>query len=219
MVTHVSYNGKNFVLGRGESVLDCLLRAGQGVAYSCRAGVCHSCMMRMPAGKIPPRAQESLSQSIKQQGFFLACQCYPESDIEVVQAVPESDFCYMASDKNCGMILVGVGTGIARLYSIAKDALSKDHKGDIIFYNVAVGNELYMGNELERLAGENINFIYIPCLPSENFAETAEKIVAGLGRNKNSIIAYLCGVPEMIDPIREQIFMAGVSPTNIYAGY
>ncbi len=217
MVIHVSYNGKDFVLGKGESVLDCLLRSGQMVAYSCRAGMCHSCIMKTNAGQPPPAAQEGLHPSVKQQGFFLSCQYYPERDIEIVSGVPDNGFRYVDCDKNCQLVLVGVGAGLAPLYEIAKTATTQKHKGKISFYHGVNSNmDLYMIEELEALANEHCNFSYIPYLLSENLPK---KIIAGLDENKNSIIVYLCGMPEMVDPIREQIFMAGVSPINIYVDY
>jgi ferredoxin len=161
MVIHVSYNGKTFPLKEGETVLDCLLREGQGVAYSCRAGVCHSCIMKMPSGTIPPEAQEGLKPALKQQGFFLACQCHPVSDSEVIQAEPENDFSYIGSDKDSLLLLVGVGAGLAPLYKIASSATDQKHRGKIILYHVVKSNDdLYMVSEMKELANERYsNFL------------------------------------------------------------
>jgi len=217
MAFHVSYNGKIFPLKEGETVLDCLLREGQGVAYSCRAGVCHSCMMKMPSGTIPPEAQEGLKPALKQQGFFLACQCHPVSDSEVMLAEPESDFSYIGSDKDSQLLLVGVGAGLAPLYKIASSATGQKHRGKIILCHVVKSNDdLYMVDELEALVRKYNNFSYVPCLLAEEFSR---KIIAVLDADKNSAVAYLCGTADIIEPLREQIFLSGVSPTNIYVDY
>jgi len=65
-----------------QSVLDTLEKAGHKIPNSCRAGLCHSCMMQ--ADEAPPeRAQHGLSTSQKLQHFFLACSCYPNHDMNV----------------------------------------------------------------------------------------------------------------------------------------
>lgn len=79
----VLYLGKSYTLEEGESVLDCLLRCGVSAPHSCKAGICQTCMMKLADGKIPEKARGGLKPSLKQLGFFLACQCVPEMDITV----------------------------------------------------------------------------------------------------------------------------------------
>jgi CDP-4-dehydro-6-deoxyglucose reductase len=70
----------------GESVLDALLRHGVAPAYSCRAGVCQSCLLRCVDGAIPARAQLGLRDSLRSQGYFLACACVPDGDLVISAA-------------------------------------------------------------------------------------------------------------------------------------
>ena len=65
----------------GETALDALLRAGVPVAHACRAGACHSCLLRASAGVLPAAAQVGLKDAQRAQGYFLACMCRPESDL------------------------------------------------------------------------------------------------------------------------------------------
>jgi CDP-4-dehydro-6-deoxyglucose reductase len=81
--TQVLYAGNQYALKKNESVLDCLLRSNQSISYSCKAGACHSCLMKLVSGKIPAKAQEGLKPSLKQRDFFLSCQCYPDAAISV----------------------------------------------------------------------------------------------------------------------------------------
>ena len=64
-----------------ETVLDTLLRNNIRVPWSCRAGLCHSCIIQATHGTIPPEAQKGLTQDQIQQRLLLACQCYPESPL------------------------------------------------------------------------------------------------------------------------------------------
>ncbi len=64
-----------------ESTLDALLRSGAPVSYSCKAGTCGSCMVRVVDGSAPARAQAGLKDSWKARGYVLACVCHAEGDL------------------------------------------------------------------------------------------------------------------------------------------
>ncbi len=68
----------------GESLLDALLSQGHKIPNSCRAGLCHACLMRAnPDGVIPDAAQSGLSALQCQQRMLLACQCFPQQPLSV----------------------------------------------------------------------------------------------------------------------------------------
>ncbi|MEI9938201.1 MAG: 2Fe-2S iron-sulfur cluster binding domain-containing protein [Pseudomonadota bacterium] len=75
------FEGKDYALADGESVLDCLLRHGEQVNSLCRAGSCQSCLLKASAGALPAAAQLGLKDAWKQQRFFLACVCRPREDL------------------------------------------------------------------------------------------------------------------------------------------
>lgn len=135
----VEMEGVSYALHEGESVLDALLRQGRAVPYSCKSGVCGSCMMRAERD-VPVRAQEGLKDVWKARGYFLACVCYPERSLSVampgddarvparivgldrlngqvlrVRLVSEHEFHYHAG-QYLTLLLNG---GLARTYSIA----------------------------------------------------------------------------------------------------
>ncbi len=62
-----------------ETVLDTLLRKNIRIPWSCRAGLCHSCIMQATSGTIPPAAQLGLTPDQKKQNMLLACQCIPKT--------------------------------------------------------------------------------------------------------------------------------------------
>lgn len=83
----IRYASQRFELGSQQSVLDVLEAGGVPVPSSCRGGVCQTCLLRAVEGKPPEAAQAGLKDSLKQQGYFLACVCHPVEDLAV--ALPD----------------------------------------------------------------------------------------------------------------------------------
>jgi NAD(P)H-flavin reductase len=88
-MNQVKHEGRWYPLEQDESVLDGLLRQGVNVPHSCRAGACQSCLMRAERGEVPTKAQVGLKETLKAQGYFLACACRPENALEVAGAGAE----------------------------------------------------------------------------------------------------------------------------------
>lgn len=65
----------------GETVLNALLRAGIDVPFSCKAGVCHTCLARCTEGLIPERAQRGLEPHLVEKRYFLPCKCKAVTDM------------------------------------------------------------------------------------------------------------------------------------------
>jgi len=86
-MTTIRYDNKSYELAENQSVLDCLNGHGVPVPYSCRAGVCQTCLMRAKAGVPPADAQLGLRDSLRITGHFLACLCHPVDDLDV--ALPD----------------------------------------------------------------------------------------------------------------------------------
>ena len=82
----IKYGEQTFTLLDNESVLDCLLRHNVDAPYSCRSGICQTCLMRAIEGNPPVAAQKGLKQSQISQNYFLACACYPQQDMVIAQA-------------------------------------------------------------------------------------------------------------------------------------
>lgn len=77
------FEDKDYALEDGESVLDCLLRHGERVSSLCRSGACQSCLLQATSGTVPAAAQQGLKDAWKQQGYFLACVCRPQTDLAI----------------------------------------------------------------------------------------------------------------------------------------
>lgn len=77
----IRFAEREFAVRADESVLDGLLRHGVPLSHSCRAGACQSCLVQAPGQTVPARAQTGLKDTLKAQGYFLACLCYPEDTL------------------------------------------------------------------------------------------------------------------------------------------
>ncbi|MFT4537344.1 MAG: NAD(P)H-flavin reductase/ferredoxin [Saprospiraceae bacterium] len=68
------FDNRTFLVENDESVLDCLLRHQVDVAYSCKSGSCHSCLLKAEQDDVSAIAQQGLKPTAIEQGFFLSCQ-------------------------------------------------------------------------------------------------------------------------------------------------
>lgn len=79
----IQFNGIGYSCNAGESVLDALTRQGVMVPFSCRNGICQTCMMKSAGGNIPAVAQNGIKSTLQAQNYFLACACKPTEDMTV----------------------------------------------------------------------------------------------------------------------------------------
>ncbi len=66
--------------GAGMTVLEGAERAGIGLPYSCRGGVCATCRTHLRAGRVRLAANYGLEPWELEAGYVLACQAHPRSD-------------------------------------------------------------------------------------------------------------------------------------------
>ncbi len=218
-------------------MLDALLRQGVDVAYSCRRGTCHSCLLRAEAGRVPETAQAGLRDSLRSQGYFLACQCRPREDMALVRPedgglfrratvmeredlapgiaalrlAPPDGFTYSPGQ----FVNLRRPDGLVRSYSLTAPAARKDHL-ELHIARQAGGRMsnwlldcLVPGDEIE-LAGPNGDCVYMP----GNHAQPILMIGTGTG------LAPLLGVVvEALDaghggPIR--LYHGSSRPEGLY---
>ena len=88
-MTQLKFKDNVFTVSEGSTVLDTLLKNGHDIPNNCRAGACQSCIMQVTKGKVPEQSQKGLKDSHKAKGYFLACGCKPEEDIDIELADSE----------------------------------------------------------------------------------------------------------------------------------
>ena len=64
----------------GKSILDAAIDAGVDAPYSCKGGVCTSCMGKLVEGTVKMEANYALTDKEVAAGFVLCCQAHPTSD-------------------------------------------------------------------------------------------------------------------------------------------
>lgn len=123
---------------------------------------------------------------------------------------------FMYQPGTAPMLLIGGGTGIAPLLSIARHVtLNRLERSFRLYWGVRSERDLYAHDSLEALGG------YIPVLsePSDTWAgrrgwvhEAVLKEVADLARHE----IYAAGPPAMIAAVRRDFALAGVAPERLY---
>ncbi|MBV1874875.1 MAG: 2Fe-2S iron-sulfur cluster binding domain-containing protein [Gammaproteobacteria bacterium] len=78
---YITYNETKYECRENETVLDCFIRHGVKVPFSCRGGVCRVCLMKSDGEAVPVAAKEGIRPDLLDKNYFLPCQCYPQSDM------------------------------------------------------------------------------------------------------------------------------------------
>lgn len=144
----IKLDAATYPLAPNETVLDCLLRNGEPVPYSCKSGICQACLVKAVDISPPAKASLGLKATLQASGYAMACQWIPETDVEVRLAgaeelaitvrikamdmlnagvmrlllVPEDEKAMFASCPGQYLSLINPD-GIIRSYSIANDFL------------------------------------------------------------------------------------------------
>lgn len=63
----------------GKSILDAALEAGADLPYSCKGGVCRTCMAKLENGQVRMDANWALEPGEVESGYILTCQSHPTS--------------------------------------------------------------------------------------------------------------------------------------------
>ena len=70
-------------LARGQTVLEAAEAAGVAIDYSCRVGICGTCMVPLREGAVTMEVEDGLPPEEKARGMILACQAKSEGDLVV----------------------------------------------------------------------------------------------------------------------------------------
>ena len=71
---------RNLAVRRDRTILDAAKEAGLHLPYSCRAGVCASCRVKVVSGSVAMQRNQALEDWEVQAGFVLSCQARPTSE-------------------------------------------------------------------------------------------------------------------------------------------
>jgi len=82
-VPEIRFGKEIFQAEQGENLLDVLLRNDADVPWSCRQGVCMSCVMRLDEGEVNSQSRENLKPASVEQGYFLVCKADVTGDMSI----------------------------------------------------------------------------------------------------------------------------------------
>lgn len=136
---------------------------------------------------------------------------------------PSGDCFYLGGDRAQPLLLVGVGTGIAPMWGIAREALSQGHEGPItIVHAAASGRGLYLMPALRELASAHGSVsVRAVAMSADGVSGVIEgdlsarlpEIAPQVAKSR----VYLCGDAAIVNALRRQIFLAGASLRHIHA--
>ncbi|MDQ6974489.1 MAG: FAD-binding oxidoreductase [Mariprofundaceae bacterium] len=133
------------------------------------------------------------------------------------------DCFYTNRDQDQPLLMIAIGTGLAPLYGVIRDALTQGHTGSINIYHGSLATAgLYYIDELRHLADAHPSVSYTPCVLHGDAPESGKQgdiqaIVKTDLPHLNGYRVYVCGDPQMVDAIKKQCFMLGASMADIYS--
>jgi CDP-4-dehydro-6-deoxyglucose reductase len=136
---------------------------------------------------------------------------------------PYGSCCYVAEPADAPILMVGVGTGLAPLWGVIRQALASGHAGPITLFRASLEPKgLYMNEQLRELAQAHPQLQIRSCVLRGGGGEFEEGSVDALAvqhlkatSNIAAHLAFVCGDAEIVQRTRRGLFMAGVSPRRI----
>ncbi|MEE8404335.1 MAG: FAD-binding oxidoreductase [candidate division Zixibacteria bacterium] len=136
---------------------------------------------------------------------------------------PHGNCFYLADNTNTPMLLIGTGIGLAPLYGVLRDALSRGHTGEIYLYHGSTLRDgLYLTEELRDLASTYDNFSYHPCLSNDDSQKgcrygRANDIALKEHQNLADYKIFLCGHPDMVKDAKKKAYIQMADLASIYS--
>ena len=121
------------------------------------------------------------------------------------------------------MLLIGVGTGLAPLWGVVRQALASGHQGAMTLIHAALEPKgLYMRDELRELARAHPNLQLRSVVLRGGGGEIEQGSIDAIAvqhvRDTGNVaahLAFVCGDAVIVQRIRRGLFMAGMSPRRI----
>lgn len=139
---------------------------------------------------------------------------------------PMGDCFYSNPDKSKPLFLSGLGTGLAPLYGIVRDALFQGHLGKILLLIGSRTEEgIYYQKELSLLEKEfpqlEVRYSVQEISPELAATNSRESDIYAAAKmmmpNFSGVNAFLCGGASFVRKMRKQCFLAGANMGDIYS--
>lgn len=133
---------------------------------------------------------------------------------------PSGSCFYEGIEPERPLVLAGAGTGLAPLWGILRDALSRGHHGPIRLYHGALDTRgLYLVEPLQHLAAAHDNFSYHPCIRGEAGPGSGDLAKAVLEAEPQPAKAafFLCGDSKLVSSLKRALFLKGAKLNQLRA--
>jgi len=143
---------------------------------------------------------------------------------ENIEISGPSGACYYQQGKTeQDIILAGVGTGLAPLFGILRDALESNHQGQIYLFHASLSQEgLYYQDEIHEMVNSVKNLTYIPCVlqgeaPTNGKQGVIDKLMIETLGDCTGKRAYLCGDDAVVQTMKDTLLQHGLTQSDILA--
>jgi len=162
----ISYQGKSYSFEKGQTVLDTLLAADLDIPHSCKAGLCQACTLQCVDGELPASAAKSLRSNQQAMGYFLACQCAPESSLEVA---PLSSLQLRQPAKIVGIEPLSDSVTSLQLKSVGDDGMVDSRAGQYV--TLWLSNGVGRSYSLASLPSDGVMEFHVKHIKGGKFSE------------------------------------------------
>ena len=149
------------------------------------------------------------------------CDTVQKGDFLTMEGPAGDCYYQQAQQSKQPLILAGVGSGLAPLYGIVREALEEDHQGHIyLFHGATTSQGLYYQEELTAMTHEVGNFSYIPCVlqgkvPAGGKQGKIDQAIIQTLSNCAGCHAYLCGDDAVVQQLQQTLSKHGILQENI----
>lgn len=147
-------------------------------------------------------------------------------DLQVGDALdiqgPMGSCVYSAADLNQPLLLIGLGTGLAPLYGIVRDAIYQGHKGSIrLIVAARLSEQFYLRDDLITLASAVSNFDVCFVAQASNDSDIVESDIYQYMKSEYAQLkgtkVFLCGAESFVRKLKKQCFLQGAAMSDIAA--
>lgn len=131
---------------------------------------------------------------------------------------------YVADDPHKPLLFLGIGTGLAPLYGIIRDALLQGHQGNIsLVLGARTPGGFYLREELAELQGDyrqlRVNFVCQSAVdrPGDFANMDIYHFVKQQFPSTKGMKIYLCGAETFVRKMKKQVFLSGAAMSDIHA--
>lgn len=195
-------------------------KAGQFTNIIREDGVCRSYSIASQSGS------EELEFHIRKvpNGFF-STWLYDEdlTETSIKLSEPLGECCLSSEMDGKDLLLIGVGTGLAPLYGVLKDALLFQKVGKInLMHGSLIKEWFYLVEDLKTLEKDYDIFNYHPLFlkgdEKEGFIKgDLVEYIKKFDFDKANTIVMVCGDPLLVKSLKQTVFLAGVPSKNIFS--